>query len=193
LIAAVVAIAAVPLDANPGPSGVPRVAVINIQSAVSNTREGHEAIIKVEKNFESKKNDLKTKSNELDALKRQYESQGPKMNEEARSGLTMQINGKQRALARLQEDYQADYSDQQSQIAHRVLKKLVPIIDQYAQENHLDLVIDNSKPWPEWPIVWVGNASEITKAVVEIYDSETNSASAPLTTPPQKDSDKSPK
>jgi hypothetical protein len=47
---------------------------------------------------------------------------------------------------------------------------MAPLIDKYAKEHGAGLVIDNSKPWPEWPTVWVGATTDITKKLVEIYN-----------------------
>jgi outer membrane protein len=148
----------------------PRIVVINIQNAIAATDDGHKEIEALEKKFEPKKNDLKSRNDELEALKRQYEAQAPKLNEDARGALKGQINTKQRALSRLQEDVQADFNEQQSQIVQKILRKLGPVIDKYARERGVGLVIDNSKPWPEWPTVWAAASTDITKEVVDLYN-----------------------
>jgi Skp family chaperone for outer membrane proteins len=83
----------------------PQIFIINIQNAISSTEDGRKAFEVLEKKFDGKKNDLKSKGEELDALKRQYEAQGSKLNDDARATLSGQINSKQRGLGRLQDGF----------------------------------------------------------------------------------------
>jgi outer membrane protein len=148
----------------------PRIVVINIQTAIAATTDGHKEFETLDKRFEAKRIDLKARNDEVETLKRQYDSQASRLNEDARGALADQINTKQRALSRLQEDMQADFNDQQSEIVQKILQKLGPVIDKYAKEKSLGLVIDNSKPWPQWPTVWVAASADITKEVVALYN-----------------------
>jgi Skp family chaperone for outer membrane proteins len=157
----------------------PQIFVINIQNAISSTEDGRKAFEALEHKFDGKRTDLKAKSEELDRLKRQYEAQGSKLNDDTRASLSGQINTKQRVLSRVQEDVQAEFNEQQSEIVQRILRRLAPVIDKYAKEKGAGLVIDNSKPWPDWPTVWVSASSDITKTVVELYNAGSASAGSP--------------
>jgi Skp family chaperone for outer membrane proteins len=156
-----------------------RIAVINIQKAIFATDDGRKQFDLLEKKFDAKKVEFKTLNDELDALKRQMETQGPKLNDDAQTKLSNRINMKQRYLSRLQEDVQADFSAQQSDIVQTVLQKLEPVLENYARDKNLTLVVDSSKPWPEWPILWSAPAIEITKEVVEIYNTHSTEVTQP--------------
>ena len=39
-----------------------------------------------------------------------------------------------------------------------------------------------SKPWPEWPLVWVAPGADISKAVLDLYNASSGEP-APTTTP----------
>jgi hypothetical protein len=41
-----------------------------------------------------------------------------------------------------------------------------------AKDNDLSLVMDNSKPWPDWPGLCVSPRLDITKAVVDVYNAQ---------------------
>jgi hypothetical protein len=81
-----------------------------------------------------------------------------------------QIDSKQKALGRAQEDAQNDFTEQQNEIVQTILQKLLPVVNKYAKDNGLTLVVDGSKPWPEWPVLWASPSVDITKAVVDIYN-----------------------
>jgi outer membrane protein len=149
-----------------------RIGVVSIQSAIVGTNDGQKGLQVLENKFNPKKNELKSLGDEIDSLKKQLETQGPKLNDEARASLGRQIDTKQKTLSRAQEDAQNDFTEQQNEVVQRVLQKLIPIIDKYAQDNSLILVMDGSKPWPEWPILWASPSVDITKAVVDIYNAQ---------------------
>ena len=82
-----------------------------------------------------------------------------------------QIDSKQKAaLGRAQEDAQNDFAERQNEIVQTILQRLLPVVNKYAKDNGLTLVVDGSKPWPEWPVLWASLSVDITKAVVDIYN-----------------------
>jgi outer membrane protein len=42
----------------------------------------------------------------------------------------------------------------------------------HAQENGFAMIVDTSNPWPQSPILWYGEQGDITKAVVELYNTQ---------------------
>jgi outer membrane protein len=151
-----------------------RIGVVSNQRAIVGTNDGQKGLQVLENKFDPEKNELKSPGDEIDSLKTQLETQGPKLNDEARASLGRQIDTKPKTLSRAQEDAQNDFTErqteQQNEVVPRVLQKLIAIIDKYAQDNRLILVMDDSKPWPERPIRWASPSVDITKAVVDIYN-----------------------
>jgi outer membrane protein len=147
-----------------------RIGTISIQSAIVATNDGQKDLQVLEKKFDPKKNELKSLSDEIDSLKKQLGTQGPKLNDETRANLGRQIDNKQKALGRAQEDAQNDFTEQENEIVQRILQKLLPVVEKYAKDNGISLVMDGSKPWPEWPVLWASPSVDITKAVVDIYN-----------------------
>jgi len=149
-----------------------KIGVVSIQSVIGATNDGQKNFQALEEKFDPRKNELKLLSDEIDNLKKQLEVQGSKLNDEARANLGRQIDSKQKALSRAQEDAQSDFTEQQNEIVEKILQKLLPIIEGYATENGYSLVIDGSKPWPQWPVLWASPSVDITKAVVDIYNGQ---------------------
>ncbi|HYL14513.1 MAG TPA: OmpH family outer membrane protein [Terriglobales bacterium] len=178
---------------SPAPSAAPaptpvagptKVGVISLQDAILATNEGQKEFEALGKKFEPKRNELKSLNDEIDGLKKQLDAQGSKMNEEARAGLVRQIETKQKTLNRNQEDAQNDFVGQQNEIAQKILQKLGPVIDKYARDNGLGLIIDISKPWPEGPVLWAGQSVDITKVIVDQYNAQAGVPAAPSATRP---------
>lgn len=158
--------------------------VISVQDAILATNEGQKDFEALGKKFEPRRNELKSLNDEIDGLKKQLDSQSTKINEESRSTLLKQIQDKQKTLTRNQEDAQNDFVSQQNEIAQKILQKLGPVIDKYAKDNGLALIIDISKPWPDGPVLWAGPSVDITKAVVDIYNSQSGVPAAPSASRP---------
>ena len=167
-----------PAAAAPSTGGT-KIGAINITEAIFATNEGRRDIEALQKKFEPKQNELKSQNDELDGLKKQMETQGPKLNEDAAAALKKQIENKQKLFDRAVQDAQEDFGNQQQEIATRVLQKMAPMIVKYSQENGFGFVVDTTKVWPQSSILWWGESSDITKAIVDQYN-----AQSPVPAPP---------
>ena len=165
----------------PGPT---KLGVISVQDCILATNEGQKEFEALGKKFEPTRNELKSLNDEIDGLKKQLDAQGSKMNEEARAGLVRQIETKQKALSRKQEDAQNDFVGQQNEIAQKILQKLGPVIDKYAKDNGLGLIIDISKPWPDGVVLWANQSVDITKPIVDLYNAQAGVPAAPSASRP---------
>jgi len=166
-------------------TGPTKIGVISVQDAILATNEGQKEFEALGKKFEPKRNELKGLSDEIENLKKQLDTQGPKMNDDARTNLIRQIETKQKTLTRNQEDAQNEFVGQQNEIAQKILQKLGPVVDKYAKENGLGLIIDTSKPWPDGPVLWAGPSVDITKPIVDIYNAQSGVPASPGATRPR--------
>ena len=148
-----------------------KVGTINIQDAIFGSNEGQRDMQVLQKKYEPKQTELKGQNDELEALKKQLNDQGPKLNEDALATLRKQIESKQKSFDRSVQDAQEEIGNQQQDIASRILSKMAPLVVKYAQENGYTMIVDTSKPWPQSPVLWWNpDAVDITKNVVEAYN-----------------------
>jgi outer membrane protein len=161
------------------PAGATRVGVISIQDAILATNEGQREFEALGKKFEPKRTELKSLNDEIDGLQKQLDSGSKTLTDEQRANLVRQIETKKKTLSRNQEDAQNDFVGQQNEIAQKLLQKLLPVIDKYAKENGLGLIIDSSRQWPDGPVLWAGPSVEITKAIVDLYNAQSGVPAAP--------------
>lgn len=152
------------------PAGGAKVGIIDVQQVIVATNEGQRDFEALQKKYDPKRNELQGLSKEVDTLKNQLNTQGEKMNEDARSKLVKDIEAKQKNLQRQAEDAQNEFQQEQQTIAQRILQKLGPVIDKYAKENGFSLLIDSSNPWPQGPVLWAAQTVDISKAVVDQYN-----------------------
>ena len=177
------------------PAGPTKVGIINLQQAIIASNEGQREFQTLAKKLEPKQADLQKMNTEVQDLKKQLDTQGDKLNEEARGNLQRSIDAKQKTLQRSAEDYQSDLQQQQNEIASKILDKLYPVLDKFAKENQFALIIDVSQQWPQGSVLWADQSRvDITKAVVDLYNVQSGvaapapanalpSAPKPATTP----------
>jgi outer membrane protein len=158
-----------------------KVGTININEALFGSNEGRRDIEALQKKFEPKQNELKNQNDELESLKKQMQTQQDKLNPEALETLKKQIDSKQKSFDRSVQDAQEDFGGQQQEIAKRILQKMAPMIVKYSQENGFGMIVDTSKNWPESPVLWWGEAVDITKPVVDLYNVQSGIAAPPTT------------
>lgn len=162
--------ATTPPAANPASLTATKVGTINIQEAIFGCNEGQREMQALSKKYEPKQTELKAQNDELDGLKKQLETQGPKLNEDAAATLKKQIETKQKTFDRAVQDYQEEAGNAQQEVATKILQKMAPMIVKYAQDSGFSMIVDTSKPWPQSPVLWWGEAVDITKAVVDAYN-----------------------
>jgi len=163
------------------------VGTINIEQAIFGSNEGRRDFETLSKKLEPKQNELKGQNDELEGMKKQLNTQGDKLNEDARATLVKQIETKQKSLERSVQDAQEEAGNQQNEIAQRILQKMAPMIVKYAQDNGFGMIVDTTKPWPQSPVLWYGETVDITKAIVDSYNAQSGvpaPASSGTTTKP---------
>jgi Skp family chaperone for outer membrane proteins len=149
-----------------------KVGTINIEQAVLGSNEGQRDFEALRKKLEPKQNELKGQNDELESLQKQLQTQGDKLNEDARASLVKQIETKKKSFDRSVQDAQEDAQNQQKEIFSRILQKMAPSIVKYAQENSLGMIVDVSNPWPQSPVLWADGGVDITKNVVDVYNAQ---------------------
>jgi outer membrane protein len=159
-----------------------KIGTINIEQAVVGTNEGQRDFDALRKKLEPKQNELKGQNDELEALQKQLQTQDGKLNEDARATLVKQIETKKKSFDRQVQDAQEDAQNQQKEIFQRILQKMAPVIVKHAQGAGFAMIVDTSNPWPQSPVLWYdGDKSDITKAVVDLYNTQSGVA-APAAT-----------
>jgi len=175
-----------------------KIGTINIEQAVVGTNEGQRDFEALRKKLEPKQNELKGQNDELEALQKQLQTQDGKLNDDARATLVKQIETKKKSFDRSVQDAQEDAQNQQKEIFQRILQKMAPVIVKHAQDGGYAMIVDTSNPWPQSPVLWYGEGGDITKAVVDLYNTQSGvpapaSAAAPKSAAPKPTTTTAPK
>jgi outer membrane protein len=155
-------------------SSATKVGIINIQAAIVNSNEGQRDFETLQKKFDPKRTELENLNKEVDELQKKFNAQSDKLNEDARAELLKQIDAKKKTLQRNYEDANTDIQAQQNEIANRIGQKLVEVLDKYAKDNSFTLILDVSGQ--SSPVLWAASSVDITKAVVDAYNTQSGVA-----------------
>lgn len=161
------------------PSG--GVGVINIQQAIATSGEGKQALDELQKKYQPRRQDLQQQQQAISALQDQAQRGATTLSDDEKFRLSREIQDKQRLFKRAQEDANSDFQADSQDIIQRIGKKMVQVINQYAQGRHLTLVLDSS----QLPLYYVAPGTDITAAIVKLYDqaNPVAAASTPATAP----------
>jgi outer membrane protein len=177
--------AAAPAASTPAATGpVPtKIGVVNIQQAIQECAEGKKEIDTLQQRFAPKQVELKTLSDDVEALKKQYQAQAEKLSDEEKSSRAKTIDTKQKALQRNYEDAQAEFQQAEQDVINRIGSKMVNVLEKYANTNGFAVVLDVSNPQTS-PVLYATQGTVITKDLVDAYDKENPAgATAPATKP----------
>ncbi len=144
-----------------------KIGVINIQLAMNSTQEGRKVSEELRARFDPRQNELEQLRQEIQDLERQLETQSRTLSTEARNQLARQIERKRKQGQRLQEDLQEEIQQAQSDYYSSMGQKLQRVINDYAQQNGLSVVLNLV---PGGPAVYVAPGVDITNEVIRLYD-----------------------
>jgi outer membrane protein len=159
------------------PAGSSKIAIVDIQQVIVGSNEGQHDFQALQKKFEPKQVELQKLNNEVEELKKQLSTQGDKLNDDARNGLVRNIDTKQKALQRALQDAQDDFQTQRNEIAQRIGKKVMEVLDQYAKDHGFSLVLDVSSP--QSPVLWAATSVDVTKELVDAYNAQAGVSALP--------------
>src|ERR1700733_14260436 len=155
-------------------------AVINIQGALMGTKDGQKAAAELQAKTAPKKKELEQKQNDINALQDQLNKGSNTLSDSAKSDLYKNIEYKKKKPQREIEDAQADLEAEQQKLLSQLGQKILAVIEKYARDNGITMVVDVSSP--QTPVLYASPSVDITKEIIELYDKNTASGSAPAPT-----------
>jgi outer membrane protein len=167
-----------PAAAATAPVAAPsKIAVINIQEALINTKDGQKAAGDLKTKFAPKQSEIEKKQGDIAGLQQQLNKGGNAMSEESKQKIMRDIDQKNVSLKRDTEDAQADLEQEQQRIMSDLGGKMISILNKYATENGYALVIDISSQ--QTPVLFASNTIDITRDIIALYDKSAPQAGAP--------------
>jgi len=154
-----------------------KIAIINIQSAILNTKDGQKAAADVQAKFNPRKTELDKKRSDVEALQEQLRKGSATMSDEAKDRLQKDIDAGTKELNRRGQDMNDDLEGEQGRIMQDLGAKMMKIVEEYATQNQYAMVLDVSNPQTD--VLWAAASTNITPDIVRLYDQAHPNAEAP--------------
>ena len=174
---------------NPAPSPTgpmpTRIGIIEMSTVIGNINDGKRQFDALRKKYEPKDAELRKAATEVETLQNQYKTQGPKMNDDARTQLARTIEQKQRELQHNSDTAKAEYQTDLNDVVSGILKKLGPMIDKYAKDNGFAVIFDVAPidgNQQVSPVLWGAEQVNITQSIIDSYNAQAGGAPPPSST-----------
>jgi outer membrane protein len=154
-----------------------KVAIIHVQNAILQTKDGQKAAGDLQGRFKPKKDALDKKQADIAALQDTLRKGSATMSEEAQAKLRRDIDANNKNLQRDTEDAQADLDAEQGKIMQELGNKVMAVLEKFATANGYALVLDVSNP--QTPVLWASQTIDITSDIVKLYDQANPGTAAP--------------
>jgi outer membrane protein len=162
-----------------------KVAIISVQQAILQTKDGQTASAALQAKFMPKRQQLEKKQSDIVNLQDQMKKGSATMSDEAKSKLARDIDSNQKSLQRDSEDFDADVQQEEGKIMQDLGQKMMDVIIKYATQNGFSMVLDVSSQ--QTPVLWADPSADITTEIIKLYDQAhpgTGGATAPAATKP---------
>ena len=166
-----------------------KIAWMDLQTVVFSVDEGKAKFSEVQKFVDDKNKENDTLRNDLDKLKNQLSVQGSKLTDEARADLETQIDEKETALQRFQQDTQKEIENRRVRVTNYLGKQMQAVLEKVAKEKGLNAILfyNSSRD------AYVDPALNISEDIIKYYNqmhpvaaAKAPAAAAPAAAPAKK-------
>jgi outer membrane protein len=162
VLAAIVTAVALPAAAQT------KVAVIDVQRVVTESDPGKEVMQKLRALSDSKAQQGQTLQQELTALQDQFNKQRFTVSEARQAEMSKQIEDKQIAIKRFQDDAQRELQDAQRRELGGLEERILPIINDIGRERGLTLIFNKFQSG----LVYADDGVDITDDVITKFNTK---------------------
>jgi len=162
-----------------------KVAIISVQQAILQTKDGQVASAALQAKFLPKRQELEKKQASIQGLQDQMKKGSATMSEDAKQKIARDIDANQKSLQRDSEDFDADVQQEEGRIMQDLGQKIMDVIIKYATQNGYSMVLDVSNQ--QTPVLWADPSADITTEIIKLYDQAhpgTGAGAAPATAKP---------
>ena len=139
-----------------------KVAIINLQLAVSQTQEIKKDVAAMEAKYNPRQKAIESIQKELQDIQKQGAT--PNLQPGREAELQSQFTTKQKQLQRLQQDLQADVDAERQDVLGHVGRQMADVVKALAQEKGVDVVIEVSNT------LYFKPGLDLTSAATAAYD-----------------------
>jgi outer membrane protein len=142
------------------------IAVIDVQRVVTESDPGKEALQKLKELQDSKIDEGRAMQQEMDTLREQMSKQRFTLSEERLAEMSKQIEDKQIAMQRFQDDAERELDEARRRELGGLEARIIPVINEIGVERNLTLVFNKFQSG----LVYADDAIDITDDVIRRFN-----------------------
>jgi outer membrane protein len=154
--------------AAPGTSAPPKIAVINLRAAMTNTSEGRKNIREYQAVFAPRMAELQNMQKQINDDQARLRLGNAALGDDERARVTREYDQLTRVFQRKQQEFQDDSGQAQQDVMDRISRKMMEILRKYLKENGFSVILDSSAQQTAI-LVW-SNDIDITQDIIRLYD-----------------------
>jgi Skp family chaperone for outer membrane proteins len=162
-----------------GGAGAGKVAVVDLQKAITENAEGKKAQEKFMAEFNKKQQEFDAKQKALNEAQTKLQSGDKAMSDTAKADLAKSIDKMNTELQRMNDDAQKELPDLQQTLFKPIAEKTQEVLKAYSTENGFAVVFDVSSQASS--IVYVQDVADITTEIIRRVDAAPSKPAAPAT------------
>jgi outer membrane protein len=142
-----------------------KIAFVDLQRALEETKDGQAAKAKLKSDFDQKQKELDAKQDELKKMKDDFDKKSSLMKDDAKQKMQQDM---QQRLMQLQETYarlQGDLQKREAEATRGILAKLSGVVQKIAERDHFVMVLERSSS-----VVYGQPSLDITNEVIRTYN-----------------------
>ncbi len=154
------------LLAQPAPSFARdlRVGVIDIQKAVSGTKEWKREFLSFKTSFNREKKLISKKEEQLKKMIENLNKQGMVLNPELKKKKEEEVLKKKREFERYVQDRNEDLAKKEKEITSRILKKMADVIKKIGKEKNFSMILEKKTG------LYFDNSIDLTTLAIQAYN-----------------------
>jgi outer membrane protein len=145
-----------------------KVAIISVQQAILQTKDGQKASADLQAKFLPKRQELEKKQASIQSLQDQMKKGSATMSEDAKQKLARDIDAGTKSFQRDTEDFDADVQQEEGRIMQDLGQKIMDVVIKYCTQNGYAMVLDVSNQ--QTPVLWADPSADITTEIIKLYD-----------------------
>ncbi len=155
-----------------------KIAVIDMQGAILQTKEGQQASNELKAKFGPKEQEMAKRNQDLAAKQAQYQKTAATLSDAARASAEREITTLEKNLKRDTDDAQADVQAEENRLLGGILQKMQGVMQKYAIDKQISMIVDLSSQPNN--LLYADKSVNITADVIALYD---KAAAAPKPAP----------
>jgi outer membrane protein len=160
-----------------------KLAIINMQQVILETKDGKAAIAELRAKFAPKEQDIQKRAEELQRKQDELRKTENTISEDKKAALARDIDSMTKSLQRDTDDAREDVNQEQQKALNELGGKIMQVLNKYSNEKQFTMVFDVSGQPNN--ILFASTAIDITHDIIMMYDTQgpASPAAAPAKAP----------